>query len=374
MIRLLIFDMCGISTLLLPGLLGKLLGTDGIFAILSGAVPVYFFTFLFDNKQGRQRNSYPEILKKQRKRGSNFLLILYAVEGILVAGYGLFLLSDVMIRELLKDGSFFMTAVLLALLCGYGIWQGIEGRARVYEILFWFAFVPLIIMLLLASKDVNTIYWTPVWTHSLKNFLVGTAAVILLYGTLAFVLFLRPYLASGVRVGKVCRISLCVTVLLNAVIYLITLGIFGSGMLPKMKYPVITLMSMIKLPGGFFERQDAFMVAIWFFTLYAFINTGMFYASDLGKEVWQNCKNSKGAKEKRKDSGEDKVEKKDSGKENKGVILLVMLLTLAVTWLFYQMPEWKHIFVWIQAAVFLPLVLILPVCIRRAAGRSQIGK
>lgn len=36
MARLLIFDMCGISTLLLPGLLGKMLGTDGVFAILLG--------------------------------------------------------------------------------------------------------------------------------------------------------------------------------------------------------------------------------------------------------------------------------------------------------------------------------------------------
>lgn len=55
MARLLIFDMCGISTLLLPGLLGKMLGTDGVFAILLGAVPVYLFTFL------------PELLQEKRK-------------------------------------------------------------------------------------------------------------------------------------------------------------------------------------------------------------------------------------------------------------------------------------------------------------------
>ena len=308
MARLLIFDMCGISTLLLPGLLGKMLGTDGVFAILLGAVPVYLFTFLPELLQEKRKNSntrngsntsnisnisnigksYPEILKKQ---GNGFIrifvLVVYTVEGILLAGYGLFLLSDLMVSELLKDSSFVLAAVLLMLLCGYGIWQGIEGRARVYEILFWFIFLPLILMLLLATKDVNTIYWTPVMVHSWGNFVKGTAAVVLLYGTMAFVLFLQPYLAENVRVGRTCRKSLCVTVIFNAAIYLITLGIFGSGMLPKMKYPAITLMSMIKLPGGFFERQDAFMVAIWFFTIYAFINTGMFYASDLLKAVWQ---------------------------------------------------------------------------------------
>ena len=121
MARLLIFDMCGISTLLLPGLLGKMLGTDGVFAILLGAVPVYLFTFLPELLQEKRKSSntsntsnisnigksYPEILKKQ---GNGFIrifvLVVYTVEGILLAGYGLFLLSDLMVSELLKDSSF----------------------------------------------------------------------------------------------------------------------------------------------------------------------------------------------------------------------------------------------------------------------------
>ncbi len=396
MARLLIFDMCGISTLLLPGLLGKMLGTDGVFAILLGAVPVYLFTFLPELLQEKRKNSntrngsntsnisnigksYPEILKKQ---GNGFIrifvLVVYTVEGILLAGYGLFLLSDLMVSELLKDSSFVLAAVLLMLLCGYGIWQGIEGRARVYEILFWFVFLPLILMLLLATKDVNTIYWTPVMVHSWGNFVKGTAAVVLLYGTMAFVLFLQPYLAENVRIGRTCRKSLCVTVIFNAAIYLITLGIFGSGMLPKMKYPAITLMSMIKLPGGFFERQDAFMVAIWFFTIYAFINTGMFYASDLLKAVWQKEGHQKAVWQK---EGHQKADGKNEAVQGKAdaksieklIILIVMVLTFTVTLLFYRLPEWKIIFIWIQAIAFLPLTVILPLCIGEISKCREKG-
>lgn len=396
MARLLIFDMCGISTLLLPGLLGKMLGTDGVFAILLGAVPVYLFTFLPELLQEKRKNSntrngsntsnisnigksYPEILKKQ---GNGFIrifvLVVYTVEGILLAGYGLFLLSDLMVSELLKDSSFVLAAVLLMLLCGYGIWQGIEGRARVNEILFWFVFLPLILMLLLATKDVNTIYWTPVMVHSWGNFVKGTAAVVLLYGTMAFVLFLQPYLAENVRIGRTCRKSLCVTVIFNAAIYLITLGIFGSGMLPKMKYPAITLMSMIKLPGGFFERQDAFMVAIWFFTIYAFINTGMFYASDLLKAVWQKEGHQKAVWQK---EGHQKADGKNEAIQGKAdaksieklIILIVMVLTFAVTLLFYRLPEWKIMFIWIQAIAFLPLTVILPLCIGEISKCRENG-
>ena len=247
-------------------------------------------------------------------------------------------------------------------------WQGIEGRARVYEILFWFVFLPLILMLLLATKDVNTIYWTPVMVHSWGNFVKGTAAVVLLYGTMAFVLFLQPYLAENVRVGRTCRKSLCVTVIFNAAIYLITLGIFGSGMLPKMKYPAITLMSMIKLPGGFFERQDAFMVAIWFFTIYAFINTGMFYASDLLKAVWQ-----KEGRQKADGKNEAIPGKADAKSIEKLIIPSVMVLTFAVTLLFYRLPEWKIMFIWIQAIAFLPLTVILPLCIGEISKCREKG-
>ena len=116
-----------------------MLGTDGVFAILLGAVPVYLFTFLPELLQEKRKSSntrngsntsnisnigksYPEILKKQ---GNGFIrifaLLVYTVEGILLAGYGLFLLSDLMVSELLKNSSFVLAAVLLMLLCGYEI-------------------------------------------------------------------------------------------------------------------------------------------------------------------------------------------------------------------------------------------------------------
>ena len=70
MARLLIFDMCGISTLLLPGLLGKMLGTDGVFAILLGAVPVYLFTFLPELLQEKRKNSNTSNISNIGKKGS----------------------------------------------------------------------------------------------------------------------------------------------------------------------------------------------------------------------------------------------------------------------------------------------------------------
>ena len=66
-----------------------------------------------------------------------------------------------------------------------------------------------------------------------------------------------------------------------AVLYVILLGSFGSRSLTTMKYPAITLMSSIHLRGSFLKRLDAFMIAIWFFTLFALVTVFLFYAQEL---------------------------------------------------------------------------------------------
>ena len=56
---------------------------------------------------------------------------------------------------------------------------------------------------------------------------------------------------------------------------------FGGAALSDMQTPAITLMSTIKITGGFLKRADAFMFGIWFFTLYALLNSAVFYAEML---------------------------------------------------------------------------------------------
>lgn len=52
-----------------------------------------------------------------------------------------------------------------------------------------------------------------------------------------------------------------------------------------MKYPAITLMSSIHLRGSFLKRLDAFMIAIWFFTLFALVTVFLFYAQELVQKL-----------------------------------------------------------------------------------------
>ena len=95
------------------------------------------------------------------------------------------------------------------------------------------------------------------------------------------ILFLGGYLRKRESLMKVGRLALIFTGCLEAGLYLILLGVFGGAALSDMQTPAITLMSTIKITGGFLKRADAFMFGIWFFTLYALLNSAVFYAEML---------------------------------------------------------------------------------------------
>lgn len=379
--RLLVYDMIGLSTLLLPRLLADMLGPDGIFAILLGLIPAFLVVWLLERTVAGSWKDFGAHMRRLPMWVRIPLLVFYMIEGVLAAGFGLYVLGDLILRNLLEEESYWLVIFLLILLGGYGIWRGIEGRARVYELLFWILMAPLILMLLLAAKDVNSNYWTPVFSHDLWTLLKGTGLVFVFYMIVAFAFFLTPYLRNGGQVGAGCRKSLLIAAVVNGAVYLVLLGIFGTGSLAAMPYGVIDLMSMVKLPGGFFERQDAFMVAIWFFTLYAFINTGMFYASDLMRFLMKGRAAGKNRDDREPEASIGTVaagnvppdggmagdtacvcSSRERLRERRLQVVSVaasMALTFGAASVFYLSMEWRQYFYRFQMWAAVPLMILL---------------
>jgi spore germination protein (amino acid permease) len=339
--RLLIYDITGISTLLLPAMLARIVGKDGIFCIFFALIPAYLFTALMGALQKKMDAPYPVYIRKKSGRAvSSVIFAVYYLYSILLAGYVLYVLSCLIQTSLLKGESYWLICICILALGGYGIMGGMEGRARIYEILFWFLMIPLLLMLLLAARDVNPDYWTPVFSSNLSDFAKGTVLVFLFYLLICFVLFLGAFETKRGDGIKAAKTSLKVAALLNGAVFLITLGMFGEKALQGMQYPVITLMSMVKLPGGFFERQDAFMVAIWFFTIYALVNSSMFY----GTEVLKHMIGKKGKKR---------------------YVLVTLVLTFLAAAMFYRsafvlrMGEKYFLYIGIGFVVLIPLLFAI---------------
>ncbi len=288
--RLLIFDLFGVSSLLLPGMLAGTAGTDGIFCIGAGALLALAYLGLLGRVLKQMKGSLSQYLKEVLGGFLRDVVMLFFLFFFLLLGaFVLYQLTGLVRSWLLPEGSYSLISVLILLLAAYGTIRGLEGRARIYEILFWFLLAPLLLMLLFALRGANPDYWTPVAVSG-GSFLAGSLTVFVFFLPVFLVLFLKPHCNKPEKLLKCAGWAVGVAAVLNAVIYLALLGNFQVKTTVALERPVITLMSMVKLPGGFFERMDALMTAIWFFSMFALMNTGVFYSGHILKELFHEKK------------------------------------------------------------------------------------
>ena len=291
--RLFVMDIFGISSLILPGIFSTLTGADGILCLTLGMAGGMVLLWLIGANLKHIKTDYYSYIKDTAGQllGDVFM-VFYFLYFVTLCGYVLNQVTMLVLTWLLPEGSWMGVCILLLLLAVYASMRGIEGRARVYEIIFWFLGIPLLIMLFLAMQEVHTACWTPIVSSGGAQFLEGTIAVLIFLLPLTALLFLKPFCQKPQQLASCGRWAMFLVIVLNALIYLILVGVFGQNTMGILKRPIITLMGMVNLPGGFFTRQDVLMTAVWFFALFALMNTGIFQGTLILKDLCQQCRGS----------------------------------------------------------------------------------
>lgn len=281
--RLLSYDLLGTGTLLLPQLLAARTGQDGIFSIALAVAAGLLFLAVLKELLKNMKGSYADYLKEQLPGWlAQGILALYVGWFLLVAGYTAYLFSELVAAQLVDGIGVPFVLFSILLLCFYGMMGGIEGRARVYEILFWILLIPFGMMVVSAWKQLDIDYWCPVAERSFGAVGSGSLQIFFFESILFLVLFLQEFVRDGKdTVYKNAKRALLLFGILLAVLYLTLEGMFGSTMLSGMRFAAVTMMSSVQISGGFLKRTDAFMLGFWFFTLYALLSSMVFYAGNL---------------------------------------------------------------------------------------------
>lgn len=336
--RLFLFDFIGISTLVLPTWLARTTGVYGFISILLGGV----FGLLYLAYLGWVMNRMQTDLFTHLSTTPNWMQKLFyaylAISCIITSGFLAAVFTRLIRQSLIREESYALVLILLLIVAGYAATGGIESRARVYEILFWFILIPLFLMLFFSIKGVDFVYFQPRLTPDFMGLLKGGYMVFICFTTLFFILlfpqYVKPELAGKRLVSCVCYAFLC-TIAILLILYAILLGTFGEGALAKMRFPAVTLMSTVQMSGGFLKRLDAIMMGIWFFTLFALLNLNLFY----GAKMIEKCAEVPG-------------NKRYAG------IMLVLAFLLAMLFEYTDgMPEFFYQFFWYVGT---PLYILIP--------------
>ena len=354
--RLLTYDFLGMGTLLLPTMLADTAGRDGIFCILAGILSTFLYLKLLRYLLKGMKTSYPDFLKQKCGKVCGYVLWGgYFLYFILMASYTAYLFSTLMLNGLVENISFYLVLLLILLLAFYGMAGGIEGRARVYEMLFWFLMIPLFLMLFAACREVKPAYWSPVFVADGKEMLSGSYYVLFCYSMVSIVLFLKEYVADRKKCVGAAEKAVWFSGGVFAVLYLILIGLFGVEALAQMKFPAVTMMSRVQVTGGFLKRTDAFMFSIWFFTLYAMLNSMVFYSGNLAAKVIRDCGGYL------------------EGKKRMLPYLILLLLVYGVTVLFYRNQQFLDCVTFLLWKIGTPFVVGVPVLLCLTGRKPNRG-
>ena len=355
--RLLTYDFLGMGTLLLPTMLADTAGRDGIFCILAGILSTFLYLKLLRYLLKGMKTSYPDFLKQKCGKVCGYVLWGgYFLYFILMASYTAYLFSTLMLSGLVENISFYLVLLLILLLAFYGMAGGIEGRARVYEMLFWFLMIPLFLMLFAACREVKPVYWSPVFVADGKEVLSGSYYVLFCYSMVSIVLFLKEYVADRKKCVGAAEKAVWFSGGVFAALYLILIGLFGVEALAQMKFPAVTMMSRVQVTGGFLKRTDAFMFSIWFFTLYAMLNSMVFYSGNLTEKVIRDCGGYL------------------EGKKRMLPYLILLLLVYGVAVLFYRNQQILDSVTFLLWKIGTPFVVGVPVLLCLTGERKKHNK
>ena len=353
--RLLTYDLLGLSTLILPGVLARTAGRDGIFGIAIGTAAAILYLRMLCALQKDCALYFPAYLEQRLGRvwgklvQAGFLLYL-----LLLAGYTAYLFADAVLMSLLREESFYLVLCLLLILVFYGLWGGLEGRARIYELLFWVLLIPLFLMLFFSLDEIRTDYWIPVFTAGAGSVAEGGYYVFSALAVIMLILFLGNRVKEKEGLFRLGKRAVLLTAGIHAALYLILLGVFGERALGSMEYPAVTLMSTVRISGLFLRRTDAFMFAVWFFTLYALLTSCIFYSGEIVLQLLAK-----------------KAGQTYGGKREKAAYVAAIFLTGATAVVCYRSLQWMERLVWLLCYVGTPFLVLVPFGLYLSRGWKQ---
>ena len=277
--RLYVFNLLGVGTLVLPNNLAKL-GKYAFISIALGVFMAWLFMWIVSEVRERRKTIYDRSIDKTKYAKMLIYDLIIAIYELSQAAFLAWIFVKLIRDSLIPDESFTVVLLVIMAVCAYALSGGVECRARVYEVVFFFVLIPLAAMLLFAISDVRFDYLMIKdrvgVDFGIADIFAGAYYVFAASISVFNILFVRERTASQIRWSVSKAIFTYAGILF--LLYAVLLGNFGKYSLSEIEFPAVVLMSDVQIKGSFFKRADALMLSVWFFTLFSVLNMSLYYA------------------------------------------------------------------------------------------------
>lgn len=297
--RLLVFDLFAISSMIIPGIAAAASGRDGILSILLALVFAFLYVWILIALSNGIQGTIMEYSGQSAGRIITFSIgVLFIVKLFACCVFAARLFGDIINQTLLEDTDHRIIIIMLLAVSAYAASKGFETRARIAEVLFYIVIIPVLLFLLLGLKDIDWTNLLPLFTEDAGDIVRGGYQVFLTFSMLELLLFTIPLISRSRSAGtgdlrrgsglfRNIMTALLIVSLLNILFFIVTAGILGVEDTKQKLWSSVTIMQIVKMPGGFVQRQDAFILAIWMLSIFTVISGFFYYMVLTAKHIFR---------------------------------------------------------------------------------------
>ncbi|MEH7125179.1 endospore germination permease [Bacillus sp. JJ1532] len=210
-----------------------------------------------------------------------FILSFYLITtGVVVRVYAEFIVGSFLFKTPIS-----LIISLMALLCAFSVHGGLEVVGRVAQLIFPIFVIPLIILIILLSRDFEISNILPILERGIIPPLKGAIVPFGWFSEFFLIIFLLPFLADMKKGMKYGIMTVFVVMVTLVGVNLIVLFVLGTTIDSKV-YPLMVASRYISL-ADFFENLESVVMALWI--VGAFVKISMlYYVVALGTAQWLN--------------------------------------------------------------------------------------
>lgn len=368
--RLYVFNLLGVGTLVLPNNLAKL-GKYAFISIALGVFMAWLFMWIVSEVRERRKTIYDRSIDKTKYAKMLIYDLIIAIYELSQAAFLAWIFVKLIRDSLIPDESFTVVLLVIMAVCAYALSGGVECRARVYEVVFFFVLIPLAAMLLFALSDVRLDYLMIKdrvgVDFGIADIFAGAYYVFAASISVFNILFVKERTASQIRWSVSKAIFTYAGILF--LLYAVLLGNFGKYSLSEIEFPAVVLMSDVQIKGSFFKRADALMLSVWFFTLFSVLNMSLYYAvlrcenfaENTRKIIFTFNKNRHSCSNKQFGSDRQKSHDKEKSTMISWCIIFVIAVTVTLAYILESGDEIVKKYLGFLMCIAIPVIVVLTI-------------
>lgn len=268
-----IMTIVGVGIFSLPAQLAETAETDGWFIIfIGGLVNLLFMNIMLRINNRFPNKTLPEFAQDIiGKVPSKIITAVYAFYFIVFIAYEVRVINEVIKASLLFRTPSEVIMISMILVSTYAVRGGVECIARVMEIFFPLLFIPLLLIMIPGTSELDLTSMLPIFHNLPSKILISIPNLAISFAGYEVLLFYVGFMENPKKAYKSANIGLIFVIVLYMIITIMCLTKFGVNMLKENIWPLLSYVRDINLPGLFLERLDAVMLAIWLFTVFTTI-------------------------------------------------------------------------------------------------------